>query len=207
MAKKQIMIKKLKVNLDNIDFSDPEKITDGKNGRILENAMRKQRFPIDSTAIVDLPGVNKHSPGVEVKTRSKTTKACHTIGTMTYDNIINTAWDDSLFKKKLQQQYIVTISKNPLTGKIEAKGQMVNLTSTDIQNKFKQAYESCRSQLTSQGQIINKQTITSGQFGILEHKPTKSGLGKSYAMRIPHSGMKKILTEADSTFNQLFSYT
>ena len=34
-----------------------------------------------------------------------------------------------------------------------------------------------------------------------------NGTGKSYALRIPNSGMKKLLTMANSTFNQLFEST
>ncbi len=204
MANGNVMVKTLKVDLSNVNFSDPEKVTDGRNGKILENAMREQGFPIDPTATVDLPGINKNSPGIEVKSRSKTTGSMHTVGTMTYDDIIDTVWSESKFKEKLQQQWRVEIANNSITGKIDATGSMVDLTHPDIQNLFKEAYENCRAQLAAQGKIIKGQTIRSGQYGVLEHKPTKKGTGKSYAMRIPHSGMKKVLNLANSTYNQLF---
>jgi len=204
MSNGNIMVKTLKVDLSNINFSNPEKVTDGRNGRILENAMREQNFPISSTAIVDLPGVNQNSLGIEVKSRSKTTKSMHTVGTMTYDNIISTDWNDTNFKQKLQQQWRVNIANNTITGKIDATGTMFDLTHPDIQELFEKAYEDCRSQLAAQGKIISGQTISGGKYGALEHKRTKKGNGKSYAMRIPHSGMKKVLTIVNSTYNQLF---
>jgi hypothetical protein len=43
-----------------------------------------------------------------------------------------------------------------------------------------------------------------GQYGKLEHKPGKSGTGRSYALRSPDSGMKKLLATANSTFETLF---
>ena len=56
-----------------------------------------------------------------------------------------------------------------------------------------------------QQRIIKGQTVTAGgQFGKLEHKPGPSGTGRSYALRIPNSGMKKLLSIANSTFDTLF---
>ena len=196
---KPVKVKKLKVDLSTIKFKNPEKVTDGSNGRLLENGLRDQGFPVDPHATVDLPGVNKSSPGIEVKSRSKTTSSMHTIGTMTHAAIIDTPWNETTFKQKLQQQYRVTISTNPFTGEIDADGTMVDFTDPEIQKLFEEAYENCRSQLIAQGDIIPKQTITGGQFGALEHKN-----GKSYAMRIPDSGMKKVIKHATSTYNKLF---
>jgi hypothetical protein len=123
---------------------------------------------------------------------------------MTYDNIIATSWDNTTFKEKLQQQWRVIISNNSVTGGVDASDNMFDFTHTGIQERFEEAYENCRSQLAAQGNIITGQTITSGQYGVLEHKPSKTGKGKSYALRIPNSGMKKVLREANSTFNDLF---
>lgn len=199
-----VKVKTLKVDLSKVGFSDPEQIVDGTNGIILQNAMRSQGFPINSYDTVDLPGVNAVSPGIEIKSRGTSTDSMHTVGTMTYDDIINTRWEQTPFRKKLQQQWRVEISRNPFTGIIESAGKMVDLTPPSIQNRLKEAYESCRAQLIAQGGIFKGQTISSGQFGSLEHKPGKSGKCKSYAMRIPHAGMKKLLKEANSTFNSLF---
>ena len=204
MATGNIMVKTLKVDLSKVNFSNPEKVTDGRNGKILEIAMRDQGFPVDSTATVDLPGVNQNSPGIEVKSRSKTSSSMHTVGTMTFNDIINTNWNDTPFKQKLLQQWRVVISNNPITGEIDANGHMVDFTHQDIQKLFEEAYEKCRAKLAIQNAIIPGQTIRGGQYGVLEHKPNKSGGGSSYAMRIPDSGMKKVLTIANSTYNKLF---
>ena len=191
-------IKSLKVNLSEVDFVDPSKVNDGTNGKILEQAMIKQGFPVDTTGIVDLPGV-------EVKSRKATTKSMHTVGTMTYDDIINTPWDQIPLKDKLQKQYRVTIDKDETTDTINAIGKVVDLTDPEIQERFKEAYEKNRAVLIIQGKIHKGQTITAGgQYGALEHKPGKSGKGKSYAMRIPNSGMKKVLNIANSTYSTFF---
>ena len=191
-------IKSLKVNLSDAGFVDPTNLNDGTNGKILEQVMIKQGFPINQTGTVDLPGI-------EVKSRKATTKSMHTVGTMTYDDIIKTPWDQTPFKEKLQKQYRVTIGKDVTTDTINATGKISDLTNSDIQNRFKEAYEKNRAVLIAQGQIYKGQTITAGgQYGVLEHKPGDSGNGKSYAMRIPDSGMKKVLNIANSTYSTLF---
>jgi hypothetical protein len=193
-------IKSLKVNLSNIDFADPDKVNDGRNGKILEQEMIRQGYPIDQSGTVDMPGI-----GVEVKSRKSSTGAMHTIGTMTYDDILVTPWDKTPFKQKLQKQYRVTIDKEKFTGGVSATGKIVDLSNPKIQKELEIAYENCRAELIAQGKIIKGQTITAGgQYGKLEHKPGPNGTGKSYALRIPDSGMKKMLATANSTFSTLF---
>lgn len=194
----KVKIKSLKVNLDNIDFTDPDQVNDGRNGRILEQEMMRQGYPIDQNGTIDLPGI-------EIKSRKSSTDAMHTIGTMTYDDIVATPWDQTPFKKKLQTQYRVTINKEELTGNVSATGKVVDFSNPEIQKELGDAYEKCRAELIVQGQIILGQTITAGgQYGKLEHKPGPNGTGKSYALRIPNSGMKKMLKIANSTYSTLF---
>jgi len=129
----------------------------------------------------------------------------HTIGTMTYDDILVTPWDKTPFKQKLQKQYRVTINKDEFEGDINATGKVVDLSNPEIQAKLKEAYERNRMYLIIQHGIIKGQTIKAGgQYGKLEHKPGRSGTGRSYALRIPDSGMKKLLATANSTFETLF---
>ena len=193
-----VKIKSLKVNLSNIDFVDPDQVNDGTNGKILEQEMMRQGFPINQNGTVDLPGI-------EVKSRKASTDAMHTVGTMTYDDIVATPWNQTPFKKKLQTQYRVTINKDEFGGDVSAIGKVVDFSNPEIQKELEDAYEKCRAELIAQGQIYVGQTITAGgQYGKLEHKPGPNGTGKSYALRIPNSGMKKMLTMANSTFNQLF---
>ena len=193
-------IKSLKVNLSNIDFADPDKVNDGRNGKILEQEMMRQGYPIDRSGTVDMPDI-----GIEVKSRKSSTDAMHTIGTMTYDEILVTPWDKTPFKQKLQKQYRVTINKDEFEGDINATGKVVDLSNPEIQAKLEEAYEKNRMYLMIQQRIIKGQTVTAGgQFGKLEHKPGPSGTGRSYALRIPNSGMKKLLSIANSTFDTLF---
>ena len=194
-------IKSLKVDLSKVPFIDPTKVNDGTNGKILETAMKKQGFPVDSTGTVDLPGID-----VEIKTRSSHTNSQHTTGTMIFADIINTPWDQTRFKKKLQKQYRVWIKSNVFDSNTTATGKIVDLSHPEIQSKLQAAYEDCRSQLKAQGKIVTGQTISSGQYGVLEHKPGKSGTGKSFAFRIPHSGMKKLLGTANIAETGLFDF-
>tara|TARA_R110000868_G_scaffold168202_1_gene402825 strand:+ start:1051 stop:1647 length:597 start_codon:yes stop_codon:yes gene_type:complete len=194
----KVKIKSLKVNLSKINFEDPDQVNDGTNGKILEQEMMRQGFPINQNGTVDLPGI-------EVKSRKASTDAMHTVGTMTYDDIVATPWNQTPFKKKLQTQYRVTINKDEFGGDVSAIGKVVDFSNPEIQKELEDAYEKCRAELIAQGQIYVGQTITAGgQYGKLEHKPGPNGTGKSYALRIPNSGMKKMLTMANSTFNQLF---
>ena len=193
-------IKSLKVNLSNIDFADPDKVNDGRNGKILEQEMMRQGYPIDRSGTVDMPDI-----GIEVKSRKSSTDAMHTIGTMTYDEILVTPWDKTPFKQKLQKQYRVTINKDEFEGDINATGKVVDLSNPEIQAKLEEAYEKNRMWLIIHQRIIKGHTVTAGgQFGKLEHKPGPSGTGRSYALRIPNSGMKKLLSIATSTFDTLF---
>ena len=194
----KVKIKSLKVNLSKINFEDPDQVNDGTNGKILEQEMMRQGFPINQNGTVDLPGI-------EVKSRKASTDAMHTVGTMTYDDIVATPWNQTPFKKKLQTQYRVTINKDEFGGDVSAIGKVVDFSNPEIQKELEDAYEKCRAELIAQGQIYVGQTITAGgKYGKLEHKPGPNGTGKSYALRIPNSGMKKMLTMANSTFNQLF---
>ena len=190
----KVKIKSLKVDLTKVPFKDPKKVNDGTNGKILEQAMIKQGFPIDRTGTVDLPSID-----VEVKSRSASTKSMHTQGTMTYEDIIKTPWDQTTFKQKLQKQYQVTIK-----GTNNANGIVEDFTDPEIQKKFETDYENCRSKLTAQGGIIKGQTISGGEYMVLEHKPGPSGTGTSYACRIRHAGMKKIWGLTNILGNPLF---
>jgi len=192
----KVKIKSLKVDLSKVPFKDPSKVNDGTNGKILEQAMKKQGFPIDSNGTVDLPTID-----IEIKTRSANTNSHHTIGNMKFDDIINTPWNETSFKQKLQKQYRVTIREDA-----SASGKVVDLSHPEIQKHLEEAYEDCRAELTVQGEIITGQTISGGQYGVLEHKPNKKGTSKSYAMRIPNSGMKKLLGTADMLATDLFEF-
>jgi hypothetical protein len=192
-------IKSLKVNLSDAGFVDPSKVNDGTNGKILEQVMINQGFPVDQSGIVDLPG------GIEIKSRKSTTESMHTVGTMTYDDIVRTPWHQTTFKQKLQKQYRVTIHKNELTDEIDTFDKIVDFSNPEIQSKLEEAYERNRLYLMIQHGIIKGQTVKAGgQYGKLEHKPGPSGTGKSYALRIPNSGMKKLIVMATSTYYSMF---
>ena len=86
MNNTKLKIKSLKVDLTKVPFKEPSKVNDGTNGKILEQSMKKQGFPVDSTGTVDLPTIN-----IEIKTRSANTNSHHTIGNMKFDDIISSS--------------------------------------------------------------------------------------------------------------------
>lgn len=186
-------IKSLKVDLSKVKFEDPSKVNDGRNGKILESAMIDQGFQIDQNGTIDIPKLD-----IEIKTRKADTHSMHTIGTMTYDSILTTKWADSPIKQKIQRQYRVTIYSED-----SATGRVVDLSHPAIQKELEQAYEKCRMILQLSNRLLQG-TIKGGQYGCLEHKPGKTGNGKSYAFRIPNSGMTKLLNLANLTNNPLF---
>ena len=153
-------LKSLKVDFSKITFEDPNTVNDGVNGRIVETEMIKQGFQIDHTGEVDIPKL-----AVEIKTRKAATKSMHTIGTMTFTDILNTPWCDTRFKKKLQTQYRVTIYDAK-----RAEGKIVDLSHQAIQQDLEASYEKCRMVLTLKNCIIPG-TIRGGQYGCLEYKP------------------------------------
>jgi hypothetical protein len=189
-------VKTLKVDFSKIHFKNPTTVNDSTNGHILQDGMINQGFALDKTGTVDIPGI-----GVEVKTRGSKSTASHTIGTMTYGNIMVTDWEDTTFCQKTQKQYRVDIDYNELDGTTTASGNLVDFSHAEIQKELKLAYETAKTALTQLGNLKDKKTIPGTQYGCLEHKE-----GNSYAFRIPHAGMKKLLNMANFTQSGLFEF-
>jgi hypothetical protein len=189
---KRIKIKKLNTGSDTLVLPKQSKGNEGNVGKFYEKHLADMGFSMNAGQGVDIPGLN-----IENKTRNRDSRAFHTVGTMTYDNIINTPYEQSTICQKLQQQNRVEYDN---TFNVVTNESVYDFRDPDIQKRLKDSYENARSILRQQGGP-GPGTIVGGQYGVFEWKS-----GNTYAHRIPDSGMKKMKVMAKSTFNDLFQF-
>lgn len=189
---KRIKVKKLKTDSDQLTLPEQRKGNEGNVGKFYENHLANKGFSMNAGQGVDIPDLN-----IEAKTRNRASKASHTVGTMTYDNIINTPYEKSTMCQKLQQQNRMEYDN---TFNVVTNESVYNFTDPAIQKNLKDSYENARSILIQQGAPMPG-TIVGGQYGVFEWKS-----GNTYAHRIPHSGMKKIKVMAKSTVHDHFTF-
>ena len=189
----------------NIDWSgcvlhNPNTITTGINGKLVEDYLRNCGFSVDPHGVIDLPNLGTH--GVEVKTRGVNAIAPHTVGTMLLSNILNSDWDATTFKQKLCIQLRVVIGvddtklDNVMNG-IVVDSPIVDFRHAEIQAMFRSSYNKARDNL----RIGLHGTAAGSRYGFLEHRS-----GNSYAFRITDLGMRNAIKTASFVKNNLFEY-
>lgn len=180
-----VRIKEVKADFSDLYFPDAKSCNDGSMGRAIEQSLVKQGFNV-SNGVIDLPDYQ-----LEVKTRKSSSKSPHTVGTMTHDDILNTPWEQTSFKQKLQNQFRVTINVD--SGLVSNQDVIHLEDDEDIQKELRASYESAQKKLldyyTKTGEILQESYIK-GEDGeaFLEYKE-----GSSYAFRITDSGMKRYI--------------
>jgi hypothetical protein len=187
---KRIKVKKLNTGSETLVLPEQSKGNQGNVGKFYEKHLADRGFSMNDGQGVDIPDLN-----IENKTRNRDSKASHTVGTMTYDNIINTPYEKSTICQKLQQQNRMEYDN---TFNVVTNESVYDFRDTDIQQKLKESYENARNILRQQGGPAPG-TVVGGEYGVFEWKS-----GNTYAHRIPDSGMKKLKNMAKSTFNDLF---
>lgn len=187
---KRIKVKKLNTGSADLTLPEQREGNEGNVGKFYEKYLADKGFSMNTGQGVDIPSLN-----IENKTRNRASKASHTTGTMTYDNIINTPYEQSTICQKLQQQNRVEYDN---TFNVVTDESVYDFRDSEIQKRLKESYENARSILRQQGGP-GPGTIVGGQYGVFEWKS-----GNTYAHRIPDSGMKKMKVMAKSTFNDLF---
>jgi hypothetical protein len=187
---KRIKVKKLNTGSEKLVLPAQREGNEGNVGKFYEKHLADRGFSMNAGQGVDIPDLN-----IENKTRNRASRASHTVGTMTYDNIINTPYEQSTICQKLQQQNRVEYDN---TFNVVTDESVYDFRDPDIQERLKDSYENARSILRQQGGP-GPGTIVGGQYGVFEWKS-----GNTYAHRIPDSGMKKMKVMAKSTFNDLF---
>jgi len=199
IKQKNLKIKSIKADFSNVQLPTRGTVHDYQRGKMVEDILMEQGYHIDTSGTVDIP-----EWGVEVKTRQSHSHSAHTTGTMTHNNIIHTSWEESDYRDKLQRQYRITIDSE--TGTV-AEDIVVDLTHNDLQSKMKSGYEIARKKIIDHynqtGEMLTG-TVAGNMYGSLEHRPGKSGTGRSYAHRISDGGMKRLIKTARSTFTDLF---
>jgi hypothetical protein len=195
-----VRVKEVKVDFSDLYFPNAKECIDGSMGIAIEKAMEEQGFKI-SKGTIDIEEYQ-----LEIKTRKKSSSSPHTVGTMTLKDIIDTPWDQTPFKQKLQNQFRVTIDDE--IGRV-CDQRVVHLSDDpDIQKELEKSYENARTILTERynatGQIPKGTIKNSDDIGLLEHRS-----GSQYAYRITDSGMKRFINMANTApvFNSLFSYS
>lgn len=158
---------------------------DGAVGHHVEQYLTIHGVSVDQMAVCDL------NTGEELKTRKTSSKAKHTVGTMTLNNIINGTYKKSSISEKLKYQ--IRFEWSDTYHKI-THVSFVDMTDKNIQEILLSRYEASRTALTEAVESAknNKQPIEFSAhqtFGDFEYKGSNS-----FAFRLPDAIMKKIIT-------------
>jgi methyl coenzyme M reductase beta subunit len=160
-------------------------------GKWIEDQLENNGHIINRGAGVDLTEIN-----VEVKSRKVSSNSAHTIGRMTTKDIINTPYDSSSIKNKIQTQYRVEYDDNCKVN----ESKIYDFSEEWIQELIKLSYESGRAEIAAG--LTKNNTATHG-VGIFQRDKDKD----QWQYRITNAGMKKIKTMADQpSFAKIFKY-
>jgi hypothetical protein len=163
----------------------------GESGRFVEQHLIENGWPINRGKGCDLLPL-----GLEIKTRKKSSTSPQTIGGMTYNDIINTAYEHSPIYIKFRQQY--RIKTNDLD--IVVSVGIYNFDQPQIQQLIKQGYEHAREQLRNNSAL--SATSYNGFYGYFERKLEG---GNSFDFRLSNSDMETLERMATSHYSNLFS--
>ena len=166
----------------------------GNVGRLVEDVLESIGYTINRKSGCDIPKIE-----VEVKTRTIEATSAQTVASMTPEDIVKTAYEDSPVFRKIQQQFRVHHSRH--TGKI-VSAKMYDFRVDEIQNAIKYAYTSAQKAFASgkQGKYIKGASDACGYF---EKTVADSN---SYDFRFPDYIMKRFESIANNAeqFTTLF---
>ena len=152
---------------------------DHEAGQWADKKLAEHGHVIDTTGVIDLPQY-----GVDNKTRSVTSKANHTVGSMTINNIINTPnWKDTRFYQKSKNQNRIMYNKTFME---VSNVYLLDMDITEIQEKLSEAYDDLRNSLVHGNR--SKEIKSANGWAVLDGY----GHENSYRFRITNSAMKKI---------------
>lgn len=158
-------------------------------GYWVEDQLEEDGHTVNRGAGCDLADYN-----VEVKSRKIGSKSAHTVGSMTASDIVNTDYDNSAVKNKIQVQLRVEYNSS----NVIVNNRIYDFSDELIQDKIRHAYESGREEIAAG--ITGNNTTTNG-VGIFE----KIKGTNQWQFRITEAGMKKIKTMArQKNFNKTF---
>lgn len=199
-----------------IGHSIPER-TKGNTATVgvyIDNLVRK--WAGASTGVTS--GVDLAVFGIEVKSQDIQTGSSWTIGTMTFEDILNTEYVDSSVYQKLQALFLVRYD-NEL--RIITDANLHYLDNDEIQSIFKEAYDTARreaidyyvnfkSNLSSKLVVFSDESIefnNSQQFkGSNGYCFEFNNSGTSFKFRISNREMKRLIGLSTANNNTLFNF-
>jgi len=147
-------------------------------------------------------GPDLKASGIEIKTRKKSSKSAHTIGSMTIENIVTSSYADSNVFDKFQKQFRVVY---------DDYGQVLNqkvfdFTDPHIQDEMSRSWELNKEELREH---LDKDTKQLPKY--VKHKDAtfiweKKKSGRSYSARLTNGVQQKFesISNTNKTRNELF---
>lgn len=161
-------------------------------GAAFEDVLAQKGNPVSKGDRVDYPKY-----GLEVKTKDVKSTSANTVGSMTYENICSTPYNESPISEKIKQQLRVKVENG-----VVVNAKVYDFSPKFIQDAIKDAYEAGRARLIQDG---NKSTYIPGtSFGYFERKKNKGEYTNSWAFRIRTTSMDKLENMSKSTYKNLF---
>ena len=170
----------------------------GNIGRWLEDYIEDKGYVVNRGKGIDLP-----QWGLEIKSRLMSSTSGHTVGAMLPLDIINTPWEYSNIRDKIQRQYRVEYDVNILTGdNVVTEAKVYDFTCDEIQSKLKEAWDYGQSELKSSNPNKMPSYIRGeGHWGYFERQ--ESG---QYQYRITSGAMTHMKKLSTNTSNRLFEF-
>ncbi len=159
----------------------------------LDSKMASNGHYVDKNGLVDMPDY-----GIDNKSRKKGSHAHHTVGSMTVNDIINTAnFSSTRFFKKVQNQNQVTY--DPVFNEISSV-RIIDMDIELIQKNLADGYADCRRQLLLGNR--DKEIKSANGWVIFDGYVSD----RSYRMRITNTAMKKIhnISSTRDTYSAFF---
>jgi len=189
---KKARVSSLKNNIT-VGSSIPFSNNDCDVGNWVDSTMTENGYEVDPSGIVDLPDL-----GIDNKSRNRYSKANHTIGSMTIDNILKAIdWEDTRFYQKSQNQNQIEYDPDFME---VTKVTVLDMDIDATQEKLKTAYIDLRNKLEIA--VDNKNKLALENVTVDLPKEIKSNCGwavldgynhsNSYRMRITNKAMTKI---------------
>ena len=203
-AKMKVKVKKLtkaEKYLKNLPIPSQDPNDLGNIGRHVESVMKSLGYNVDRRAVVDMGYI-----GVEIKTRKIHSTSPHTVGKMSMEDIINTPWDLSPLREKIQVQFRVEYDdvKN-----IIVEARVWDFDVHEIQNSLKTSYESSR-KIFSKRKLDSSCTYIRGKdLGVLSDAYFENTTDTAHwDFRIPHETMEryKKIINGQKHHKNLFEY-
>jgi len=176
----------------------PMKQYNGNIGRWIENDLEDKGYKVNRGKGIDLPKY-----GLEIKSRLRSSTSGHTVGAMLPVDIINTSWEYSNIRNKIQRQYRVEYDENILTGdNVVTEAKVYDFTCNEIQSKLKEAWEYGQSMLKSSNpKNMPKYIRYNNHLGYFERQTSGQ-----YQYRITEGAMTHIKKLSTNTSNRLFEF-